>query len=170
MATTLAAHVSLEEYLNTTYEPDCDYVDGVLEDRNVGKKKHSRTQARVCAWLSEQLQTKGKEALTEQRVRLSASRIRIPDVCVVDADDDDEVQQKLPSLWVEVLSPDDRLNHVQKKLQELLHFGVPTVWLVDPYERRAWTGTGVTGLIPVDDSVLRCKNLKLELKLEEVIG
>jgi hypothetical protein len=31
-----ATHVSLAEYLNTEYEPDCEYLDGVLEERNVG--------------------------------------------------------------------------------------------------------------------------------------
>jgi len=30
-------YVSVEEYLHTVYEPDMDYVDGVLEDRNVGE-------------------------------------------------------------------------------------------------------------------------------------
>lgn len=28
--------VPLEEYLRTSYEPDCDYVDGRIEERNVG--------------------------------------------------------------------------------------------------------------------------------------
>jgi hypothetical protein len=44
----VATRVSLEEYLNTEYEPDCDYVDGVLEQRNVGKKRHARTQTRAA--------------------------------------------------------------------------------------------------------------------------
>jgi hypothetical protein len=29
-----ATRVTLEEYLNTEYEPHCEYVDGVLEERN----------------------------------------------------------------------------------------------------------------------------------------
>ena len=28
--------ISVEEYLASTYEPDCDYVDGRIEERNVG--------------------------------------------------------------------------------------------------------------------------------------
>jgi hypothetical protein len=28
--------VSVEEYLHTVYEPDCDYVDGRIEERLVG--------------------------------------------------------------------------------------------------------------------------------------
>jgi len=31
-----ATQVSLEEYLHTSYEPDMEYVDGVLVGRNVG--------------------------------------------------------------------------------------------------------------------------------------
>ena len=33
--------VSIEEYLASSYEPDMDFVDGVLEDRNVGEEPHS---------------------------------------------------------------------------------------------------------------------------------
>ena len=48
-ATTL---VSVEQYLSSVYEPDCDYVDGELEDRNVGEKDHSKLQFRVQMPLS----------------------------------------------------------------------------------------------------------------------
>ena len=34
-------HLSLEKYLRTDYEPDCDYVDGKLEERNTGEIEHS---------------------------------------------------------------------------------------------------------------------------------
>jgi hypothetical protein len=44
---TPTAIVSVEEYLNTDYSPDCDYVNGVLEDRNVGLKTHGRAQAAI---------------------------------------------------------------------------------------------------------------------------
>ena len=91
MATPPAAHISLEEYLNTEYEPDCEYVDGILEDRNVGKQKHSQTQALLTAWLIAQASRHGKKTLTEQRVRLSPTSVRIPDVCLIDRDDNDEV-------------------------------------------------------------------------------
>ena len=39
-----ATLIPLEEYLRTSYEVDCDYVDGVLEERNLGKWKHGRLQ------------------------------------------------------------------------------------------------------------------------------
>jgi hypothetical protein len=34
--------ISVEEYLNTTYSPDCDYSDGEVVQRNGGEKDHSR--------------------------------------------------------------------------------------------------------------------------------
>src|ERR1017187_5272419 len=34
-----ATLVFVEEYLSTSYDPDCDYVDGELEGRNVGEKR-----------------------------------------------------------------------------------------------------------------------------------
>ena len=40
----VATLVPVEEYLSTSYDPDCDYVDGELEDRNVGEKGHSKVQ------------------------------------------------------------------------------------------------------------------------------
>jgi len=32
-----AEFVSVREYLTTSYRPDCDYVDGRIEERNVGE-------------------------------------------------------------------------------------------------------------------------------------
>ena len=41
---------SFEEYLQTSYKPDCDFVDDHIEERNVGKFDHNRTQALILAW------------------------------------------------------------------------------------------------------------------------
>ena len=37
--------VPLGEYLETVYEPDCEYIDGELVERNVGELEHSGLQA-----------------------------------------------------------------------------------------------------------------------------
>ena len=36
--------VPVEEYLGTSYRPDCDYVDGRIEERNFGEYEHSKIQ------------------------------------------------------------------------------------------------------------------------------
>ena len=41
-----STQVTVEEYLRTSYHPDCEYVDGEVLDRNVGRKRHSKVQAR----------------------------------------------------------------------------------------------------------------------------
>jgi Uma2 family endonuclease len=163
-----AAQVSLEEYLNTDYEPDCDYVDGVLEERNVGKSRHSETQSFIIGVLLAQRHKHGFRVLAEQRVQVSPGRVRIPDVCLVPQDDRDEVTQRAPLLWIEVLSPDDRFSRVLNRLQDCLRFGVKTSWIIDPYSNTAWT-LRPEGLTQVEDGILRCENPALEVKLSDVL-
>lgn len=78
MATAL--HIPLHEYLATTYRPDREYVDGEVRERNVGKYEHARVQALLAAWFIQHESEWKVQAVTEQRIRVSSSRIRIPDV------------------------------------------------------------------------------------------
>ena len=48
MNTTL---VSVQEYLDTAYSPDREYVDGQLVERHVGEHNHSRLQALITGLL-----------------------------------------------------------------------------------------------------------------------
>jgi hypothetical protein len=51
MATTTA--ISIEEYLNSSYEPDMEYIDGRLEERNAGEIEHSDVIAAVTYWFQQ---------------------------------------------------------------------------------------------------------------------
>ena len=164
-----ATQVSLAQYLSTSYEPDCEYIDGVLEERNVGKRKHSQVQGRLTAWLLSEAQKKGYDVLVEQRVQISQTRVRIPDVCLVSSADSDEVVRNPPALWVEVLSPEDRWKRIEKKLADVLHFGVATIWVIDPYGREAWMATSEHGTVKVEDGILRSQDLGLELEFEQIL-
>ncbi|HTU48227.1 MAG TPA: Uma2 family endonuclease [Bryobacteraceae bacterium] len=163
-----ATRVSLEEYLNTSYEPDCDYVDGVLEERNVGKSRHSETQGLIIGLLLALRRQLGFRVKPEQRVQVSPTRVRVADVCLVPREDRDEVTQRPPLLWVEVLSPDDRMSRVQARLQDCLRMGVETIWIIDPYSNTAWT-LKPEGLTQAEDGVLRCADPALEVKLSDVL-
>jgi len=46
-----APQVTVEEYLHTAYEPDCDYVDGQIEERNLGEYDHANLQTALAVWL-----------------------------------------------------------------------------------------------------------------------
>ena len=43
--------VPLSEYLGRTYDPDCEYVDGILQERNVGEISHSDAQTALSAYM-----------------------------------------------------------------------------------------------------------------------
>ncbi|HEY0264213.1 MAG TPA: hypothetical protein VGC07_06800 [Granulicella sp.] len=40
-----ATFIPVEEYLKATYRPDRDYIDGELQERNVGEQPHAHLQA-----------------------------------------------------------------------------------------------------------------------------
>lgn len=165
-----AVQVSLAEYLNTDYEPDCDYVDGVLEERNVGQRKHAWTQTRLILLLDARAQEHRQEVLVAQRVQVSRTRVRAPDVCLIEPADTDEVTQHPPALCIEVLSPDDRWSRIQDRLSDYLAFGVRTLWIIDPYSREAWIATQEHAATKVEDGKLRCANLNLEVELKDVLA
>lgn len=43
--------IPLNEYLDTSYRPDREYIDGKLRERNVGESDHSRLQALLIGYL-----------------------------------------------------------------------------------------------------------------------
>lgn len=159
---------SLAEYLSTEYEPSCEYVDGVLEGRNAGLRRHSITQGRMTAWLVSREQPHRYTTCVAQHVQVSPSRVRIADICLVSREDLDEVVKYSPALWIEILSPEDPWSRIQAKLADVLRFGVETVWIVDPYTRQAWIATQSHAVTEVEDGKLRCENPPLELALTEI--
>ena len=103
--------ISVEEYLATSYRPDCDYVDGRLEERNVGEWDHSKIQAAIVAYFFVRRKAWGISVAPEQRVQVNSTRFRVPDVCVLLGEPKEQIFRTPPFLCVEILSPEDRMNH-----------------------------------------------------------
>jgi Uma2 family endonuclease len=136
------AGISIEEYLSTTYRPDCDYVDGEVRERNVGGFDHGRLQARLAMWFGNHERDWRILVTVEQRVRVVPGRYRIPDVCVIDWDQPiEQVFTAPPLICIEVLSKDDSLRSIRERVDEYLAFGVPNVWIIDPVLRKAYVCT-----------------------------
>jgi Uma2 family endonuclease len=155
--------ISLEEYLRSSYDPDCDYVDGVLEERNVGEWNHGDLQGEIVHYLKSRRREWGIRAATEVRVRVSPSRVRIPDVCVISRDHPRErVLSTPPLICIEVLSPEDRWSRVEKRIEEFLALGVPHVWVFDPEERQVFDCTS-TGRRLVTEEVLEALPVSINL-------
>jgi Uma2 family endonuclease len=163
-----ATHVSVSEYLSTTYRPDREYVDGEIVERNMGKKPHSRAQSRVHAYLAAREAEWRVEALVEQTVQVSPTRFRIPDVCALRADaPEEDIITHPPFLCVEILSKDDTLLSVQDRLDDFLHMGVENVWVIDPEKRRGYRYTA-DGLIVAKDGVMRTSNPAITVPLDAI--
>src|SRR5678815_1932235 len=77
----VATAIPVAEYLSTTYHPDCDYVDGQLQERNAGEMDHGDAQASCVVYV--RTKCTGFWAVTEVRVQLRPDRFRIPDVSIV---------------------------------------------------------------------------------------
>src|SRR5450755_3673056 len=75
---------SLAEYLRTSYRPDCDYVDGEVRERNLGEFDHAAVQAFLTSWFYQHRHDWALQVLPEMRIRVSAARVRIADVCLVE--------------------------------------------------------------------------------------
>jgi Uma2 family endonuclease len=163
----VAELVSVEEYLSSDYSPDCDYVDGVLEDRNVGEKDHSKLQMAVAAYFYARRKELGIQVFPEQRIQVTPTRYRVPDICITIGEPDEQIFTTAPFLCIEILSPEDRMPKVLVKIADYLQFGVRFVWLIDPRKRKA-TVYSATEVFSVDDGMLLTQNPDLVVPLADL--
>jgi Uma2 family endonuclease len=136
------ALVSINEYLNTSYRPDQELLEGRLVERNVGEHDHSNLQGTLIGWIGQRQREWNIRVLPEQRLRVSPTRFRIPDVCVISREQEIEpVFTKPPLLVIEVLSKDDTLRSIQDRVDDYRAFGIQNIWVLDPVKRRAYVCT-----------------------------
>jgi Uma2 family endonuclease len=134
--------ISIDEYMRTSYRPDCDFVDGEVLERNVGKRKHGYAQFEIGAWIKNRKDVLRLQPLTELRVRVAPGKFRVPDVVASEIPlPEEEVFTTPPYLCVEVMSPDDTISDMQDRLDDYLKFGVPNIWVIDPWRHRGWSIT-----------------------------
>ena len=163
--------ISVEEYLRTSYRPDCDYVDGEVVERNVGETDHSWLQTALSAYLFARRRELKITVLVEQRVQVAATRFRIPDVCVVQGPKPaEQILTKPPFVCVEILSPEDRMSRVEQKVDDYLAMGVPYVWVLDPATKRAWQITPTEGWREEMSGTLKTQNPAIEVPLTEIFS
>lgn len=128
--------VSVEEYLNNSYEPDMEYVDGALIERNVGKRKHSRIQGLILNLLMSNETNYQMIAYPEQRLQVAPTKFRIPDVCAMPDDHKrEEVFTQPPLLVFEVVSSKDPFSLLVAKAKQYHALGVGNICIADPYNR-----------------------------------
>lgn len=122
--------ISVEEYLSTSYDPDMEYVDGVLVERNVGDWLHSLVQRNLILAFSRKYPN--IYAVPELRSQTRSTRYRLPDVCVLLAAPKTRYLLDAAFVAIEILSEDDRMSEMMEKLEEYDQKGVPNIWVIDP--------------------------------------
>ena len=138
-AAAIPALVSVEEYLHTVYKPDMDFVDGTLEENNVGEIDHSIVQRQLLLALCSLSDSIQQRVFPETRVQVSPSRFRIPDICVMPGGwTDKRIIRHPPMLCLEILSPEDRMSRVLRRARDFFAMGVPEIWIFDPEEQKAY--------------------------------
>ncbi len=143
--------VSVEEYLRTSYEPDAEYVDGVIEERPMGEDQHSAWQVALTIYFGSRAREWGIRVRPELRTKTSERRYRIPDIAILDADAPRDPVAIVPPLAAfEILSPEDRLSRLLVRLADFESMGVAALYVVDP----------------ADNSLFRYQAGKLEVAAE----
>lgn len=154
MATTPTL-MSLEEYLRTSFHPDADYVDGEVEERNVGEYEHGKIQGLIFHLFTLRGKEWNTDPVIEQRIQVGQGRVRICDVAIRRTTDPRErVLVTPPLICIEILSPEDRIPRAKEVLTDYLAMGVANIWLIDPIRRAAYTFDG-DGLRETDPTRLR---------------
>ena len=161
--------ISAEEYLRTSYRPDCDYVDGEVQERNMGEKSHAKLQKAILLYLSAREKELGIWVIQEQRVQVSAKRFRIPDICVTLGEPNEEILHEPPFICIEILSPEDRWPRIQQRIDDYLAMGVPYVWVLDPSTKTAYSAKPSERVQQVTTGVLKTQNPSVELPLSEIL-
>ena len=125
--------MTLTEYLTTSYRPDREYLDGELLERNAGEWDHSRLQVLLSCYLSNRENQWGILVALASRVRVRVTRFRVPDISVLGGPPPaGPIIVEPPFLCIEILSPSDRMQEMQDRIDDYLSFGVRYVVAAAP--------------------------------------
>jgi Uma2 family endonuclease len=162
--------VSVEEYLASSYRPDCDYIDGEVQERKLGEKEHAAMQVALAFLFRQNRKAWGIEVYTELRVQVSVNNFRVPDITVTRAGLEWERILKTPALlFIEILSPEDTLSKIRRRVDDYLRFGTEHVWVIDPELRKAYV-CSATGFQEPEGGALTIPGTPIRVVLSELFA
>lgn len=160
--------VSLDEYLHTNYDPDRDWIDGELKERNMGDGPHSNVQVFFIKFFGVREREWGIRVSAELRTQVSESHFRVPDVLLHRRTDPfEDIVRTPPLLCIEVLSPGDSMIEMEEKIEDYLAMGVEAVWVVNPRRQTAFI-VDRGALIPVNE--LTVPGTEIRIAVSEVFA
>ncbi len=159
--------VLIDEYLHTGYERDVEYVDGELKERPVVFSVHGLLQGLLAQWFLNRAEEWDIKAAVEVRTRVSANRVRLPDVVVGARRRWPETLIEPPLLVIEILSPSDTFGHIEEVIADYQAMGIPGIWLIQPSKRSGWM-CDTEPWVPA--TMLRVKNSPVYVDLEALFA
>ena len=158
----------VEVYLHQTWDPDREYIDGEIQERNLGEFDHADLQTAISTWLRARRRRWKVRVVVEQRVQVSPTRFRIPDVSILSADAPrEQIITHAPLVCIEVLSPQDTLRKLQNRIDDYVAFGVRNIWVFDPGDRDVLVCTA-EAMTKFTGDVLRAAGTDIEIPLAEI--
>jgi Uma2 family endonuclease len=130
---TATAFITVEEYLRSSFEPDAEYIEGEIEERNLGENDHSAWQGAIYSWFQQQARTGQIRVRPELRVQVAPDCFLVPDVTLLDRNRPiEQIITHPPVAVFEILSPPDELKRVMAKCGRYERMGVRTILVIDP--------------------------------------
>jgi Uma2 family endonuclease len=125
--------IPVEEFLRMSSDPDCEYVDGVIEERPVGEYDHATWQIIVAGYFLMREKELGIISRPELRIQVSQNRFRVPDVTILSRTAPrEQIITHAPLAVFEILSPEDLMSRMLEKLADYERMGIGAVWLIEP--------------------------------------
>jgi Uma2 family endonuclease len=136
--------IGVEEYLALAFpdRPEPDYVHGEVVERSLPTPIHGQIQILLGILLAPLSLRARLVVMSELRVRIEPSVFRVIDLAVYrDARPEGRYAASPAFAAIEIVSPDDRYNDLMPRLEDYRRWGVPHVWLVDPFLKRLYEYT-----------------------------
>lgn len=163
--------ICLDDYLHRRYENEreCEYVDGLLEERTGGDVAHGLMHVEAGAWFCRHRKEWDLHVLMSYSMWTSPTRIRIPDLVILSDRLDEDIRVTPPLLCIEILAPEDHPSRLLPRLEDMLGMGARHLWLIDPIAHTAFTYTA-DGLKLVHTPRLTLPDSPIYLDLPELFA
>jgi len=160
-------YISVEDYLRSSFEPDAEYIDGLIEERPVGENDHSAWQNALCVWFQQQAKAGQIRVRPELRVQVAPNSFLVPDVTLLDRNRPiEQIITHPPIAVVEILSPEDTLKRIMKKCERYDQMGIRTILVIDPDGPKYRYQSG--GLQPLEARSFELPGCSARFDLDEI--
>ncbi len=162
--------LTIDEYLRSPYRPDVDFVGGYIEERNWGEYNHARLQALLAFWFGTHEREWNVRVVVEQRVQVSETSFRIPDVSLLRRElPIEQIIRTAPLVCIEILSPEDSVHKMRVRFADYHRMGVENVWLLDPESRAGFICTP-SGISRPVDGILAVPGTEINIPLMQAFS